>query len=47
MGLFLDSVVILALLLLWVLAWRYQTKLAFGITIGMMLDWLLAGIETP
>lgn len=47
MGLLLEVVVILALLFLWVLAWRHQTKLALGITFGMMLVWLLAATLGP
>lgn len=47
MGLILEVTVILALLFLWVLAWRHQTKLALGITLGMMLVWLLAATLGP
>ena len=47
MSLIIEVTIILALLFLWVLAWRHQTKLALGITLGMMIVWLLAATLGP
>jgi len=41
-------VVVLALLLLWRLAWRSQPLLAVGIGIGVLLGWVVAStVEAP
>ena len=39
--------IFLTLLVLWGFAWRYQTKMAFGILIGLGLGWYLAHFIGP
>ena len=38
---------ILVFLSLWVLAWRTQVNLAFGIALGIMIDWVVAAVVGP
>lgn len=38
---------IVAFLFLWVLAWRTQVNLAFGIALGIMIDWIVAAVVGP
>ena len=40
-------VVFLAFLILWGFAWRNQTRLAFGIFIGIGVGWLVAALSGP
>jgi hypothetical protein len=37
----------IVLLVLWGFAWRFQTKLAFGVLIGLGLGWFLAQFIGP
>ncbi|HEY5622807.1 MAG TPA: hypothetical protein VIV14_03525 [Gammaproteobacteria bacterium] len=39
--------IFIVLLILWGLAWRFQTKMAFGILIGLGLGWFLARFIGP
>jgi hypothetical protein len=37
----------LILVVVWALAWRRQPSLAFGITLGIVIGWVLAALAGP
>ncbi len=41
------GILFVAFLILWGIAWRNQTRLAFGIFIGMGVGWLIASLSGP
>ena len=41
------AILFIVFLILWGIAWRHQTRLAFGIFIGIAIGWLIATLIGP